>query len=77
VSSDPRFTPSSFHWTPTTPTLVRSRGRDGDCSAETVEPDVGAVIETVGGTASGEVRVVKVLSPDVVVLLEASVDWTS
>ena len=55
VSSDPRLTPSSLNWTPKTPTLSEALALMV-VVAETVEPLVGAVMETVGGVVSATVK---------------------
>src|SRR2546428_48641 len=60
VSSAPRFTPSSWNWTPTTPTLSLAVAVTV-VEPVTVAPATGAVTETVGGTPSS---VVKEKSPD-------------
>src|SRR4029077_1585009 len=51
VSSAPRLTPSSLNCTPATPTLSLALAFT-DVVPETVAPDAGAVIETVGGVVS-------------------------
>ena len=51
VASAPRFTPSSWNWTPATPTLSEALA-DTVIVFETVAPFVGLVIETVGGVVS-------------------------
>src|SRR5438094_2672169 len=48
VTSAPRLAPSSLNWTPATPTLSEASAVTVTVPA-TVEPAVGAVIETVGG----------------------------
>src|SRR5207302_2298311 len=53
VSSDPRFNPSSFNCTPTTPTLSVALTAMVMVSA-TVTPAAGEVIETVGGVVSSK-----------------------
>src|SRR2546426_3723834 len=68
VSSTPRAAPSSWNWTPTTPTL-------SDALAETVTepvtvaPEAGEVMATVGATVSDTVTVTEAEVP---VLLAAS-----
>src|SRR5438876_1092487 len=51
VASAPRFAPSSWNWTPTTPTLSDALA-ETVIVPETVEPDVGLVMESVGGVVS-------------------------
>ena len=51
VSSAPRLTPSSLNWTPATVPLSPAVAVT-DTDAETVAPDAGAVIATVGGVES-------------------------
>ena len=51
VSSEPRFTPSSWNWRPATPTLSEAFA-DTVIVPDTVDPPVGLVIETVGGVVS-------------------------
>ena len=64
VSSEPRFTPSSLNWTPTTATLSLAVA-DMAVEPDTVEALVGAVMETVG----------RVVSTDDWVVAEAEDDW--
>ena len=52
VTSAPKFAPSNWNWTPTTPTLSEAIA-DTAIVAETVEPSAGFVRETAGGTVSG------------------------
>src|SRR5207249_3400509 len=51
VSSEPRFTPSSWNWRPATPTLSEAFA-DTVIVPDTVDPPVGLVMETVGGVVS-------------------------
>ena len=51
VRSAPRFPPSSWNWTPTTPTLSAAVA-DVVTVPVTVVPEIGAVIDAVGGTRS-------------------------
>jgi hypothetical protein len=64
VSSEPRLAPSSLNWTLATPALSEAVAETVTEEPETVEPEVGEVIETVGG----------VVSPAGVVA-EAEEDW--
>ena len=52
MSSAPRLSPSSLNWTPTTPTLSEALAVTV-MVPETVEPDEGDVMLTVGGVVSG------------------------
>jgi len=52
VFSAPKFVPSSLNWTPTTPTLSEAVAKTVIELPETVLPDAGAVIDTVGGVVS-------------------------
>src|SRR5207245_944158 len=52
VSSGPRLDPSSLNWTPTTPTSSTALAATVT-GPDTVEPEVGEVMATVGGTVSG------------------------
>lgn len=52
VRAEPRFTPSSFNCTLATATLSLAE-IEIEVVPETVEPDVGLVMETVGGVVSG------------------------
>jgi len=66
VASAPRFAPSSWNWTPTTPTLSDALA-ETVIVPETVEPDVGLVMESVGGVVSAvELLTVTVTALDVV-----------
>src|SRR5207253_115124 len=51
VSSEPRFTPSSWNWRPATPTLSAAFA-DTVIVPDTVDPPAGLVIEAVGGVVS-------------------------
>ena len=51
MSSVPRFAPSSLNWTPDTPTLSEAEA-EIVIVFETVCPDVGEVMETVGAVVS-------------------------
>src|SRR3989442_14045752 len=51
VSSAPRLPPSSWNWTPTTPTLSEALAETVMLPV-TVAPEVGAVMLTVGGVMS-------------------------
>src|SRR3989454_4369486 len=68
VSSAPRLPPSSWNWTPTTPTLSEAVAETVILPV-TVAPEVGAVMLTVGAVVSGTVTVTE---EDVVVLVAAS-----
>ena len=52
-SSAPRLTPSSLNCTPTTPTLSEAVADSVTAAPETVDPALGAVMETAGGVVSG------------------------
>src|SRR2546427_11958971 len=56
VSSAPRAAPSSWNWTPTTPTLSEALAETVMLPV-TVAPEVGAVMATVGAVVSGTVTV--------------------
>ena len=58
ISSAPRLTPSKRNWTPETPTLSVAVAETVTVP-ETVEPEIGAVIETVGGVVSVIVKPVR------------------
>src|SRR5438093_3152908 len=66
VSSAPRLAPSSMNWTPTTPTLSEALAVTL-IVPETVVPDKGDVMLTVGGVVSGggPLETVTVMGPDV------------
>src|SRR2546428_1313553 len=68
VSSAPRGAPSSWNWTPTTPTLSEAVAETAMLPV-TVAPEVGAVMVTVGAVVSGTVTVTE---EEVVVLVAAS-----
>src|SRR2546428_457286 len=68
VSSAPRLPPSSWNWTPATPTLSEAVAETVMVPV-TVAPEVGAVMVTVGAVVSGTVTVTE---EEVVVLLAAS-----
>ncbi|OGZ56481.1 MAG: hypothetical protein A3H64_01020 [Candidatus Ryanbacteria bacterium RIFCSPLOWO2_02_FULL_45_11c] len=52
VSSAPRFAPSSLNCTPATPTLSLALAEIITEVPDTVEPDVGAVMDTIGAVVS-------------------------
>ncbi len=65
VSSAPRSTPSTWNWTPITPTSSAAVAVTVTEAPETVDPALGAVIETVGGVVSAmpaEVTLISMLS---------------
>src|SRR5947208_7854367 len=72
VSSAPRFVPSSLNCTPMTPALSVALAETLTVPA-TIAPEVGAVMDTVGGAASGTgLLTVTLTSADVVLLPAAS-----
>jgi hypothetical protein len=72
VSSVPRGAPSSWNRTPATPTLSEALA-DTVVVRDTVAPEAGAVIATVGAVVSGEpFDTVTVTEEDVLVLLAPS-----
>src|SRR5438874_7400016 len=71
VSSAPRFTPSSWNWTPTTATLSDAVADTVTFVPATVAPLAGAVIDTVGGVPS-TLLTVTLIAADVVELPAAS-----
>src|SRR5207245_668045 len=68
VSSAPRGAPSSWNWTPTTPTLSEALAVTAMLPV-TVAPELGAVMLTVGAAVSGTVTVTAL---DVAMLFAAS-----
>ena len=73
VSSAPILEPSTWNWTPATATLSEALA-ETVMVAETVEPGLGAVIETVGGVVSEEevLSTVTFTPAEVVLLFEVS-----
>ena len=73
MSSAPRLAPSRRNWTPATPTLSAASAVT-EVVPETVWPDAGEVMLTVGGVVSGggPLDTVTVTAPEVVAFPAAS-----
>ena len=73
MSSAPVLEPSTWNWTPATATSSEASA-ETVMVPETVEPGLGAVIETVGGVVSGEeeLSTVTFTPAEVVLLFEVS-----